>query len=566
MPYLQLNDKQVQLRVGETRIGAGPEVDFRLPGPLNAATASVLAIADVGRDTHVAIRRAAPDAVVRVNGVLLGAEPTPLIHGDKIEISGAELYFGDDKRGGSTQFIPSTNVPDFDRLRGPAPTRATAATGGRVISLVDGREYMVTHAGLVFGRDAGCDVVIPSSDVSRRHAEIVAGDTGYVVTDTSTNGLFVNANRVEGMQILGRGDVLRIGPEEFRFYADVVAPAVAATAASRPALVAPVMPSRIAVSPPAPVVVAPSAAPQPAIGPTPAAASFAAPVLPPMAAPPMPEPPAAATPIAAAPIAAAGPSVAAPLAPLAPLAPVPDPSVGAATPPVAGVSVPAQAAAGSALPAVSPSAAPPVEVPAEVPQPPISAPRLSLSAASVSRTPVATLEVIGGGLLRGQRYAVTTVLAHLGRGEHNDIVIAEESVSDSHAKLQRRDGVWYVTDLRSTNGTYVGGRRIDAEERLEQTADLRLGGVKLAFAVTVLEAPTEPHGATREFAGLHPVDAPRAPTRASGAAADDDERADPSIRHSQTAAPVARRGSRWLWLVLGIVVAGAALFYLLQGR
>ena len=159
MPYLQLNDKQVQLRAGETRIGAGPEVDFRLPGPLQGASPSVLAIAEVGRGTHVAIRRGTPDAVVRVNGVLLGAEPTPLIHGDKIEINGAELYFGDDKRGGSTQFIPSTNLPDFDRLRGPAPARATAATGGRVISLVDGREYMVPLSGLVFGRDAGCDLL-----------------------------------------------------------------------------------------------------------------------------------------------------------------------------------------------------------------------------------------------------------------------------------------------------------------------------------------------------------------------------------------------------------------------
>jgi pSer/pThr/pTyr-binding forkhead associated (FHA) protein len=556
MPYLQLNDKQVQLRVGETRIGAGPEVDFRLPGPLIAANPSVLAIADVGRDTHVVIRRAGPDAVVRVNGVLLGAEPTPLIHGDKIEISGAELYFGDDKRGGSTQFIPSTNVPEFDRLRGPAPARVTAATGGRVISLVDGREYMVTHGGLVFGRDAGCDVVIPSSDVSRRHAEIVAGDTGYVVTDTSTNGLFVNGDRVEGMQILGRGDVLRIGPEEFRFYADVVAPAVAAAAAGRPGPLVSAA-SRIAPPPPAPVVaatpVAPTAA-RPASGPSPAWAPIAAPML-----PPMPERPASAAQIPAAPIPAPAPSLAA-----LPASVADSSAVGAAAPPVAPVSVPAQA--GAPLPEPSPSDESLGGAPAAASHPPISAPRLSLSAASISRSPVATLEVIGGGLLRGQRYAVTTVLAHLGRGEHNDIVIAEESVSDSHAKLQRRDGVWYVTDLRSTNGTYVGGRRIDAEERLEQTADLRLGGVKLAFVVTASEAPTEPRGATREFAGLHPTDASRAPSRATGAGDADDPRIDPQIRQSQTAAPAARGGSRWLWLALGIVVAGAAILYLLQGR
>ncbi len=511
MPYLQLNDKQVQLRVGETRIGAGPEVDFRLPGPLNSANPSVLAIAEVGRGTHVAIRRAAPDAIVRVNGVLLGAEPTPLIHGDKIEIGGAELYFGDDKRGGSTQFIPSTNIPDFDRLRGPPLARATAATGCRVISLVDGREYMVPPAGLVFGRDAGCDVVIPSSDVSRRHAEIIAGDTGYVVTDTSTNGLFVNADRVEGMQILGRGDVLRIGPDEFRFYADVAAPAIADAVAARAAAVPP---SRSAAPAGQGGGAAPAAVGGIAAAPAPAV-SQGTPAAPPAAKEPPEGVPAAAEP----------PS-----------------GVGAA--PAGGEAVVGEAAL----------------------QAPIPAPRLNLAASSPSRPPIATLEVIGGGLLRGQRYSVTNVLAHLGRGEHNDIVIAEESVSDSHAKLQRRDGVWYVTDLRSTNGTYVGGRRIDAEERLDHMADLRLGGVKLTFAVTPSEAPTQPRGATREFAGIHPADDARVPAQASTGGSAGETRADPPVRTSRTAAPVTRAGSRWLWLVLAIVIAAAVVVYLLQGR
>ena len=500
-------------------------MDFRLPGPLQGASPSVLAIAEVGRGTHVAIRRGTPDAVVRVNGVLLGAEPTPLIDGDKIEINGAELYFGDDKRGGSTQFIPSTNLPDFDRLRGPAPARATAATGGRVISLVDGREYMVPLSGLIFGRDAGCDVVIPSSDVSRRHAEIVAGDTGYVVTDTSTNGLFVNGDRIEGMQILGRGDVLRIGPDEFRFYADIAAPAIPAVAAARAPGSAPPPP----VAPPGPPVGLPGAPPAGLSAAMPSAAAAA----------PPPAPAAS------------------------PFAPPPPPAV-----PAVAAAAPVDVAAQTPGPAPGPVPGPGLAERVADAAPAMPAPRLNLAAASTSRTPIATLEVIGGGLLRGQRYAVTTVIAHLGRGEHNDIVIAEESVSDSHAKLQRRDGVWYVTDLRSTNGTYVGGRRIDAEERLDHSADLRLGGVKLTFAVTPSEAPTEPRGATREFAGTHPADDSRAPVQAlsGGEAGAGEGRPDQPARQSRTAAPVTRGGSRWLWLVLAIVVAAAAVVYLLQGR
>ena len=225
MPYLQLNDKRYPLRVGETRVGAGPGVEVSVPGP---AQPPVQAIVDLTRESQVSIRRAASLAVVRVNGVLLGAEPTPLIHGDKIEFGpvgaagAAELFFGDDRKGGSTQFIAAMNLPDIQKLRSPAPGKATSATGGRVISLVDGREYTIPSSGLTFGRDAGCDVVIPSSEVSRRHAEIVPGDVGYVLSDTSTNGIFVNGERIEAMQVLGRGDVVRIGTEEFRFYADAL--------------------------------------------------------------------------------------------------------------------------------------------------------------------------------------------------------------------------------------------------------------------------------------------------------------------------------------------------------
>jgi pSer/pThr/pTyr-binding forkhead associated (FHA) protein len=102
---------------------------------------------------------------------------------------------------------------------------ATAPTGGRLVSLVDGREYPIAATGVVIGRDAGCDVVVPHAEVSRRHAEIVPAQSGYVLTDLSTNGVFVNGDRVKYSALLGRGDVIRLGAAEFRFHADVRAAA-----------------------------------------------------------------------------------------------------------------------------------------------------------------------------------------------------------------------------------------------------------------------------------------------------------------------------------------------------
>src|SRR5439155_10390146 len=177
----------------------------------------------------VVITKAVPEAEVLINGVRLGAEPTPLLHGDKVEVAAHELTFVDERRSGSTQYVQAMNLPQaMERAKADAKGagKATTNTGGRVVSLTDGREYAITGTSLVFGRDATCDVVVPGKDVSRRHAEIVQTPKGYLVVDSSTNGTFVNEERVEGHRLLARADVIRIGDEQFRFYVDV-APATA---------------------------------------------------------------------------------------------------------------------------------------------------------------------------------------------------------------------------------------------------------------------------------------------------------------------------------------------------
>ena len=216
MPVIQINEQQFSLKVGTTLIGAGDDAD--VPIPAHAAV-GVQAVVEVGPDRSASIRRASPAAVVRVNGVALGIEPTPLLHGDRVEVAGHEMLFAEDNRAGATQYMhaqePAATAPHF-----AGNEVATSARGGRLVSLVNGREYSIRATGAVIGRDAGCDVVVPQGDVSRRHAEIVPAQAGYVLTDLSTNGVLVNGERVKYSVLLGRGDVIRIGSEELRFYAD----------------------------------------------------------------------------------------------------------------------------------------------------------------------------------------------------------------------------------------------------------------------------------------------------------------------------------------------------------
>jgi pSer/pThr/pTyr-binding forkhead associated (FHA) protein len=286
------------------------------------------------------IRKATPAAEVMINGVRLGAEPTPLLHGDKIEVGGRELTFVDERRTGSTQFMQALGASAAPAA--PAPSRgagaATTSTGGRLVSLTDGREYVVAGKSLVFGREAGCDVVVVGKDVSRRHAEITASPQGYRIADSSTNGTWVNEERVQGQRILARADIIRIGEESFRFYADVA----------------------------------------------------------PAAPPPPPPPPAPAT--------------------------------------------------------------------ARPPQPAALASLLAKA-----------------GAIKGQRFPIRTPIANVGRADYNDVVLPDSSVSTSHAKLQRREGVWMVVDLDSTNGTFVDDERVKGEAAIGPGATLRFGDVVLTF-------------------------------------------------------------------------------------
>jgi len=91
------------------------------------------------------------------------------------------------------------------------------------VSLVDGREYPVSEAGLTIGRESGSDVVLPHSQVSRKHATITATLRGYELKDLSSNGVYVNGGRIKGSQLLVRGDTIKIAKDEFRFYADATA-------------------------------------------------------------------------------------------------------------------------------------------------------------------------------------------------------------------------------------------------------------------------------------------------------------------------------------------------------
>ncbi|MCC7360099.1 MAG: FHA domain-containing protein [Anaerolineales bacterium] len=95
-------------------------------------------------------------------------------------------------------------------------------------------EHVSLAAAVVFGRAAPADVVIELATISRRHARITWADTGYVIEDLgSQNGTFINTTRITGRQPLADGDRVHLGGDfEMRFVAASAAPAPAAPTVS----------------------------------------------------------------------------------------------------------------------------------------------------------------------------------------------------------------------------------------------------------------------------------------------------------------------------------------------
>ncbi len=74
------------------------------------------------------------------------------------------------------------------------------------------QEFELTRAETVIGRDPGVDLTIPSPAVSRRHARLVREGNGYVLEDLgSSNGTYLNDQKITGRRALKAGDQIRLG-------------------------------------------------------------------------------------------------------------------------------------------------------------------------------------------------------------------------------------------------------------------------------------------------------------------------------------------------------------------
>ncbi len=90
------------------------------------------------------------------------------------------------------------------------------------------------------------------------------------------------------------------------------------------------------------------------------------------------------------------------------------------------------------------------------------------------------MEVVSGA--QSWRISLVADRTAIGQAAENDVALEHDPMaSHLHALVERFPAGWCVTDLGSSNGTWVNGERIWASHRLRHGDEIRIGQTRLLF-------------------------------------------------------------------------------------
>lgn len=194
-PYLELNNQgqilQLELHGNEHRLGRDRAfADLIVPPEWQVISRCHAILRRKGEDYHIYDgdgQRPSSNGLFLDRSRITPAEGYSLTNGSQIRI-------GQDPRNQ----IFLTYINPLSNITAPAPTV---------------RSISLQNRSVLLGRDPSANLQLDSPIVSRRHAIIEPSGLGkYILRDYSTNGIFVNGQRVQGGTLLADGSTIRIGP------------------------------------------------------------------------------------------------------------------------------------------------------------------------------------------------------------------------------------------------------------------------------------------------------------------------------------------------------------------
>ncbi|HQV27460.1 MAG TPA: FHA domain-containing protein [Thermoflexales bacterium] len=103
----------------------------------------------------------------------------------------------------------------------------------------------------------------------------------------------------------------------------------------------------------------------------------------------------------------------------------------------------------------------------------------------------APMLIIQNGQKAGERWLLDSDVVIIGReaGE-TDLLLPERQVSRKHAKIERTDTGFLLTDLESKNGTFLNGKELREPKMLQDGDEIQIAlSVKIAFVGSDATAP-----------------------------------------------------------------------------
>lgn len=83
--------------------------------------------------------------------------------------------------------------------------------------------------------------------------------------------------------------------------------------------------------------------------------------------------------------------------------------------------------------------------------------------------------VVTEGKLTGTRIDLGDEPITIGRANESTLVLTDDYASTAHARLTAREGGWFVEDMGSTNGTYLGQAKVQGPTPVPIGAQIRIG-------------------------------------------------------------------------------------------
>jgi ABC-type multidrug transport system ATPase subunit len=348
------------------------------------------------------------------------------------------------------------------------------------------REFELIKPEVLIGRDEGVEITIPTPAVSRRHARFMLESGGYVLEDLgSSNGTFVNGDRLIGRRALKHGDQIRLGQMiTLTYQAHEEVPEVRTEVQPMPS-----EPEVKTAVRPAPSV--PSHVMQTTIGEEPG------------------------LPVAAGPrrlmvtIAGANTQTYNLTRPSLSLGRNEDNDIVIPSPIVSGKHARIEQAGGGGYKlVVLPEARNPVLFEGR----PLEGSRVlrhgdllrigsqdpGVMVTMTYDAPAEAAAQVEQDIVFGEK-----TLIQIGRDPGNDVVLPSPSVSRYHAQVQRVGQRYRVEDLRSSNGTFVNGERIEGQMWLKPDDTIRIGQYRFVVGKDQLAQLDDSRGMRVEAVGLN---------------------------------------------------------------